>query len=196
MSHLKPVAGISPGGHASLAAREPGVLGDSIRQVEQFGLARLQGQKKDGWTSTTVKHMNQPIALKYVFLFNHMNMLMYLFLFYKNASGLLNDGNTRKACVCSIKQDGGSEKVFSVLLSRLLPIFKPEFRTTSTAIVGLNQTRGIITPILTWWFEFILRTHLQFHITFLKMRSCVGSVHTMTMKPTNWPSWFGNHSLA
>lgn len=38
--HLEPV--VSPGGNASLAAGEPGVLGHSIRQVEQLGLARLR----------------------------------------------------------------------------------------------------------------------------------------------------------
>lgn len=44
--HLQPVAGVSPGGHASLAAGEPGVLGHSVGQVKQLGLARLQGRKE------------------------------------------------------------------------------------------------------------------------------------------------------
>lgn len=42
--HLQPVAGVSPGGHASLAAGEPGILGHSVGQVKQLGLARLQGR--------------------------------------------------------------------------------------------------------------------------------------------------------
>lgn len=111
MSHLKPVAGIPPGGHASLAAGEPGVLGHSIRQVEQFGLARLQGQRKDGWTLATVENIIEPVACKHVWL-------SFKIVWTPQRQQLCS---TRQACVCS------NEKV---LLSNLLQIGKPELGTT------------------------------------------------------------------